>query len=133
MPNPEPKCPANYFGKGVNYQLTDDVDEVTEFERLWREWEAANPNDPTGDIALKTWQDYGVAETTPTVAHVTTESMARGSGILTGGKEFEEDQITLKLSLAVSEVDMLKRYSSFKRRRPRDIIATLIRQHCVIR
>lgn len=119
----EPKCPANYFGKGVNYVLPDDREAVQEYERLWQEWEAAHPNDPTGEIALKEW------------SHTTGKKVVFSDGPqpIIQPNDVSAETSKLKLELADSDIRLLKNFASFKRRRPRDVIAELIRTYCVIR
>lgn len=124
MPQPSepPKCPANYFGKGVDYQLPDDREAVAEYERLWREWETTHPNDPTGEIALKSWESNNggtkVALASPPVA------------IVEGAQSSETSK--LKLEIPDHVIKQLKNFASFKRKRPRDVIIELIQRNCII-
>lgn len=47
----EPCCPVNFFGRGVNYQMPVDEKAALWFDEQWEKWEAAHPDDATGEIA----------------------------------------------------------------------------------
>jgi hypothetical protein len=121
------ECPANYFGKGKNYTLPDDAEVVREFERRFQEWEREHPEDPTGDLALAKWEAEHSEET----------PRARVPAALrepTGEKEpvvsDDEDWKELEMILPVRHIEKLKKYASYKRRRPRDIVMLWIETYC---
>lgn len=135
--NPEPRTPINYFGKGRDHIISADSSEVAQFEKDWREWEAKNPNDPTGEIALEKWEkeqrQIEIDEESPdNFQQPRTQQKSERS--TKPFKPLPEDWTTNKMRLELDQhsIDKLKKYASFKRRRPRDIIAHLIEQYCNI-
>lgn len=118
-----PECPANYFGKGADYQLPDDIKVVAEYERRWRDWESKHPEDPTGEIALREWEARGGGKGK-------SSSAPRETMEVDAIEEGETSQ--LKLEMLDSDIRLLKMFASFKRKRPRDVLSTLIRQNCRI-
>lgn len=117
---PEPACPANYFGKGADYVLPDSREEIQDYEEKWRKWMEDHPNDPTGELAIKEWE-----ATTGRKAKLATEPKPVG-------EDLDEEFATLKLELNPNVIKQLKTYASFCRKRPRDIVARLIKAHCNI-
>lgn len=107
------ECPANYFGKGEDYNLPDDVNVIAEYERKWKEWEAAHPEDPTGEIALADAKKKGNLST-PTITSPNEEVKVK--------TEDDIDCAELQLLMPVRHIQLLKNYAKFRRRRPRDII-----------
>lgn len=129
MSDSPPKCPINYFGKGRDHIISADSSEVAQFEKDWREWEAKNPNDPTGEIALEKWEKEQT-QLEPTSPSATSTASKKAKPF----KPLPEDWTTNKMRLELDQhsIDKLKKYASFKRRRPRDIVAHLIEQYCNI-
>lgn len=120
---PEPRCPINYFGKGENYALPDNKEACAEYERQWKEWEAEHPEDPTGEATLQAWKDQTGKESQP-LRKVKSMSMEFD------GPFSSEEICNVRLQLPEQEAKMLKKYASFKRKRPRDIIVALIQTYC---
>lgn len=114
--NPIPLVPCNYFGKGENYNLQEDnPTQVAEFERLWKEWEEAHPEDPTGEIAL---EDYKKRNRLVPEEIITKKSIEQDL----------EESSKIHLELPERLILKLKNYARFRRRRPRDIVASWIEQ-----
>lgn len=53
-PLPPSPCPVNNFGKGVNYEPTDE--DRIRFLTLWDDWESAHPDDPDGTQYITKYQ-----------------------------------------------------------------------------
>lgn len=119
------EVPANYFGKGENYNLPDDPEIIREFERRFQEWEAAHPEDPSGELALALAKKHNepakkINPPTSTGNRPAKEESAE-EGI---------DWAELELTLPPDHITLLKNYAKFKRRRPRDIVMGWISQFC---
>lgn len=115
------ECPHNYFGRGVDYTLPDDPVIIREIEDKWAEWEAAHPDDPTGEIAYRNHQKGNLLiSKRPNLAKST-------EGRVTFA-EFKTRK--LRLELPKNEIELLKRYAASERRHPRDIIIRWIHQNC---
>jgi hypothetical protein len=112
------EVPANYFGKGRDYNLSDDPKELQEFERKFKEWEAAHPDDPVGEKALSEY------ESTRGTSKVKIQS--RPSVSFTDDDEDDDDNDDssnkIRLELPSVLIMQLKRYARFHRKRPRDIV-----------
>lgn len=133
----ELKCPANYFGKGENYILPDNPEEIRDFERQFKDWEAKHPDDPTGEMALKNHKE--VVRTTPKALpaqpvviiserdanKVIFPSVAAKKGVIEDDPEFQNAELELELPKYL--IAQLKAFAKYKSRRPRDIVASWIR------
>jgi len=62
-PNAPSPCPSNSFGMG-NEELTDQ-DRILHL-KLWDIWESEHPDDPTGEVYLKQYNEKAKGEPTPT-------------------------------------------------------------------
>jgi hypothetical protein len=110
------ECPANYFGKGKDYILQPDFAE--EFDRRWKIWEKENPEDPTGEKALAFYESSQSTERKEETANQgQTEKQAL------------EDTKKFRLELDAQDIERLKAYAKYKRKRPRDIITLWIRTY----
>jgi len=125
------EVPANYFGKGENYNLPDDAETIREFERRFTEWEKAHPDDPTGDIALAAYK-----KPLPT-ALVTTKSTSDSAPTPVSddveeedGEEFEFNDSSVRLRIPSPILLKFKKYARYKRKRPRDILIFWITRFC---
>ncbi len=126
-------CPANYFGKGANYILPDNEEEVRAFEQLFDKWVTDHPDDPTGELALATEKknnksDYGW---NPGYA---LEIGSKGIANPVDPRDLPPDKIEingettqLTLELPKEFIKKLKRIAIHKKRRPRDIIMSYIK------
>ena len=56
-PLPPSPCPLNYFGRGENYVMPEDMALRIEMENKWEEWETAHPEDPDGSIYLDQYKE----------------------------------------------------------------------------
>lgn len=136
MPLLAPLVPINYFGKGKDYSLSDDQAEIQEFERQWREWEAEHPDDPTGEIALREFEAIHGEVKTNTNGSVSRKAVRVLQPVISSVEpiardgEVMEDMASLELEMPKSAILALKRYASFKRVRPRDVVTNLILKHC---
>lgn len=129
-------CPANYFGKGEDYNLKDDPAELEEFNRLFDEYSQANPDDPTGEKALEAFKaQVLLASKTelPPPQKKTPEYVSSPSVVDEPPQpemiSVEEDHESIRLELTASRIIFLKRYSAYRRMRPRDVISFLIDKH----
>ena len=136
----EPKCPANYFGKGEDYILTDNADEIKEFEENWKEWEVNNPNDPTGEIALQIWKDSkkktrAFVTAPPPIATKEEKEILQKPIIVHTRKPLptqvieEFKNVDLQLKLPNYLVEQFKTFCRDQKRRPRDIMIYWIKLH----
>jgi hypothetical protein len=113
------EVPANYFGRGENYILKDDPEELRWFEERFKEWESAHPEDPTGEIALQEEKRKPSYQPNPTKTTITRHD----------DDDFL-DSTKLRLELPTTHIEKLKNFAKFKRRRPRDIVMAWIDQYC---
>ena len=120
----QPECPANYFGKGENYVLPEDIEVVREFEQRFSEWVTAHPNDPTGEITLAAWKkaDKTPIANIPRVHHQPTTKEIY--------KIDSEGNSQLRVQIPQEFIAMLKSYAHARKRRPRDIIIHWIQTNC---
>lgn len=117
---PIPLVPANYFGKGEDFILSDDKpNEIKEFDDKYKEWAEAHPEDPTGEIALAEFRKRNriTPEEEITSSSSSVEPEFQGSA-------------KIHLELPETSIEKLKNYARFRRRRPRDIINGWIEQFC---
>lgn len=117
----EPEVPSNYFGKGDNYILPDDVDEVRKFEDRWKKYEAENPDDPTGELALAKFRNAHPPTNQPKPPDNPPDRI-----VLPENFEWKE----IELILPVPYVERFKNFAAAKRRRPRDILMSFIDKYC---
>lgn len=124
--------PANYFGKGEGWELPDDPKIVEEFTKRFLEWEAAHPEDPTGDLALAAFNIRHPAPTEKVKGKRDVEGQLIVGPTLTiiQGPVDEPNECNLRLQLPASKLQTLKNYAHYKRRRPRDIIIDWINKNC---
>lgn len=118
------ECPANYFGKGEDYVLPENADELRTFEHRFAQWEREHPEDPDGSIALA----HAKLNAQPTEEKNVSPSVGP-SEVFIPRAVMDESQ-KLKLELPLAYIEKLKKYASFKRRRPRDIIMAWIDANC---
>lgn len=128
------ECPANYFGRGEDYILPDDPDVVREFERKFEEWVNTHPDDPTGEQTLKA---HGPQRTHRSILNRSPKGIFINSNSETPAPPTKEKEPyvlmgEIKLRLPIKELETLKNFAIFKRRRPRDIICRLINENCQI-
>lgn len=111
------KCPANYFGRGENYNLPDDPSIIQEIQVLWSEWEREHPGDPTGDKALAEWKAKN-----PDKPAISRDKIPRA---------LEEDEeeifdnsecVNLRLQVPIETCRLFKNYAKLKRIRPRELL-----------
>lgn len=150
----EPPVPCNYFGKGADYQLPEDIQSIREFEDLFDKWVTENPDDPTGEKTIELWKSQIKAQTPPVskqseiqatpkllpeVVPINLTASAQGFQVIDGiaypiaplseqplfsPVDDEGDEIRLKLT--THAVKLLKAYATFRKRRPRDIVMSWI-------
>lgn len=54
--DPEPKCPYNHFGRGVNFVVPQEETFLQRYEAEWAEWENKHPDDLSGETAYNEWK-----------------------------------------------------------------------------
>lgn len=120
------ECPASYFGKGENHNLSDDsAEELREFEQKFREWEEKHPNDPTGEKALAIWK-----VTNPTGSKVATPKTPEPITAPTEEEEDDSEKGSLKLVLSERQIQKIKGYARVRGCRPRDLVIEWIEKFC---
>lgn len=139
------KCPANYFGKGEDYDLPADVDVLREFERQFSEWTAAHPEDPDGSIALAHDKANPVIERppkpeptpTPAPIPIPQPEPVKIQVVVPVVEPLQisyqcsvADSKKLRLELSVADIIKLRNYALMKRCRPRDVVSVLINTYC---
>ncbi len=127
------ECPANYFGKGEDYLLPDDPKVLGEFERKFKEWEDSHPEDPTGDIALahdKIASSSSVENRSNGAISTEEKKNPLPLTITEPSPELESDGLLKEIELVMPEnyIKLFKEYCKEKRRRPRDMMMTWIKE-----
>lgn len=121
------RCPANYFGKGENYNIDNaSPEEMKRHAELFDAWGEAHPEDPLGEIALEAYKREHTNEVNPS-------KFPNSRQIVTEqpyNEMAEGDWIDLRMTLPNDCIEALKRHARRNNRRPRDIVMGWIRQHC---
>lgn len=152
--NVPPKTPANYFGKGADYVLPDNLEIIHQFERDFDAWVRENSDDPTGEKALALWEQSQLQppelpplqkkkELLPSVelpakVEVEVEHLTPTKILDLALKpivvDVEQGLETVQLTLELPEiyVERFKKFCKFKRKRPRDVLLFWILQHAKI-
>lgn len=112
------ECPANYFGKGEDYLLSDDPKELAEFNRRFEEWERAHPEDPSGDIALA----HDKIASSSSVEHRHDGTIATEEKKTPAVKKTDETLKELEMVMPESYIKRFKELCQEKRKRPRDMM-----------
>lgn len=113
----EPKCPANYFGRGENFNLPDDKEFLHQYELEWQEWERAHPDDPGGEKALAEWKKWKATQ--PAQPSTTPPTTGGKESIPSATVGVETKELELELDPAI--ITKFKAYCRLQRKRPRDI------------
>lgn len=111
------ECPANFFGRGKDFDLAEDPAAIQEIEKKWQAWEIAHPDDPTGELALEIEEKRITPVLVPTPAAPTQE------------KKIIEELVNLRLQIPSRIDNKLKAIAKAKRKRPRDIVVELIEKY----
>lgn len=128
-------CPANYFGRGEDFDLPDDAEFLMVFNKQYEEWEREHPDDPTGEEALKKWKlERKSMAPSPSLRVPPTKRTEPAPPPDEESTDLDEDSDgdRLRLSLPDDYIKRLKDYARFKRVRPRDVVMGWIRQHAKI-
>lgn len=129
-----PEVPVNYFGKGVDYQLPDDVEAVEEFNRKYAEYERDNPDDPTGALLLEKYNVH--LKVQKSIAHAPSMETKLPGLPIQFGDEILKTEVTargetfIRLSLPVNAIENLKKFARYQRKRPRDVVLAWIELYC---
>lgn len=112
------KCPANYFGRGENYNLPDDPEIIKELNAQWEQWEREHPDDPTGEKALAADIElFGKPSLTPKAVNFKRLVEPDEEEIVD-----DTENVNLRLQIPKETCRIFKNYAKLKRMRPRELL-----------
>lgn len=128
----EPKCPSNNFGKGPGYVVPQTDEAISEWEKMWDEWESAHPDDPTGEKALAKWEDYVRRAAASTAMIHTPDDLAHTKPIPKPVRELRynrDNKEKFRFYIPVELHEMLKRKCNDQGRAMSNVVQKLIESY----